>query len=93
MMAKGDNRWQSWLITAKSDENAKWLVDRFVSRPAIEFYDLATDPWELNNLADNPQYAKRIRKMSKALHAWMKSQGDKGTGMDVEFRNPWDKER
>lgn len=45
MMAEGNNRWQSWIVSARTDPYAKWLVDRFVKRPAIEFYDHETDPW------------------------------------------------
>jgi hypothetical protein len=46
---------------------------------------LQTDPWELNNLAPNRKYAKRIAKMEQLLKTWMLQQGDKGASMDVEF--------
>ena len=84
MMAKGDNRWQSWVASARTDIHAKWLVDRFVKRPAIEFYDHETDPWELNNLAFNPDYQERIATMQKELYRWMDEQGDQGALMDIK---------
>lgn len=83
MMADRPNMWQSWVESAKTDEGARWLVDRFVSRPAMEFYDHETDPWELNNLADDPQYRDRIALMEQELHRWMQEQGDRGELMDT----------
>ncbi len=77
--------WATWLESAKTDDKAKLLVDKYVKRPAIEFYDLQEDPWELNNLAGNKKYAKRITKMKSDLEAWMKEQGDSGIGMDTPF--------
>lgn len=82
MMANGDNMWNSWLQKAKTDEHAAWLSERCVRRPAVEFYDQLKDPWELNNLASDPQYADRIAMMHKELHRWMDEQGDLGALMD-----------
>ncbi|MFV0417663.1 MAG: sulfatase [Dysgonomonas sp.] len=77
--------WASWLESAETDSKAKWLVNRFVERPAIEFYDLKKDPWELNNLAGNKKHQKRIDNMLIELKKWMKQQGDNGAEMDVPF--------
>jgi len=57
-------------------------VNRFTTRPAIEFYDLQSDPWELHNLAADPAHAARIANMRAALTAWMTQQGDTGANMD-----------
>ena len=46
---------------------------------------MENDPWEMNNLADKPEYQSRIRKMKKELEKWMEQQGDKGAAMDVSF--------
>ena len=45
-------------------------------RPAVEFYDLETDPWELNNLADEPDHATEIARLRQALDTWLGEQGD-----------------
>jgi len=82
MMKEGDNMWQSWITTGKTNAYAQWLVDRFVTRPAIEFYDHETDPWELNNLANAPEHKERIEMMLQELHHWMEEQGDRGILMD-----------
>jgi len=77
--------WANWLESAETDTKAKWLVDRFVKRPAIEFYDMKKDPWELNNLADYIKYKNRIAEMKLELDKWMREQGDTGKEMDVPF--------
>jgi uncharacterized sulfatase len=79
--------WASWIETAAGSEQARWLVDRFVKRPAIEFYDLETDPWELNNLASAPQYASKIAGMKTLLQTWMREQGDTGTDMEIRIED------
>jgi len=77
--------WGSWMQSVQNDDaKAKFLVERFVRRPAIEFYDIKNDRWELNNLADEKKYAKRIAQMKAELEKWMKEQGDTGVKMDVK---------
>lgn len=45
-------------------------------RPRIELYDLAKDPWELNNVADHPDYATEVRKLAAVLQKWMDDTDD-----------------
>ncbi len=78
-MTKEEAIWKSWLeAAAQGDAKAKKLVERYQHRPAVEFYDLQNDPWELENVADQPQHKERIEKMRRELFAWMMEQGDKG---------------
>jgi uncharacterized sulfatase len=84
MMASGDNMWNSWLQTAQTNEYAKFLTERFMKRPAIEFYDLVEDPWELNNIAALPEYEEIIETMKAELKRWMEQQGDRGVLMDTD---------
>ncbi len=74
--------WMSWVEKAKTDEHAAKIVERYIHRPEFEFYDIQNDPYELNNLIDDPKYAGIIREMRSELEAWMKSQGD--TGIDTD---------
>lgn len=39
-------------------------------RPAEELYDVAKDPWELHNLADDPKYGATKRKLREKLDEW-----------------------
>lgn len=85
MMGKKNKEemWEGWLQKAEEDECTDFLVNHYVKRPAIEFYDLKNDPWELNNIATKQKYAKRIITMKAALEKWMSEQGDLGAEMDV----------
>ncbi len=40
-------------------------------KPSEELYDTENDPWEVNNLADDPKYAEVMKKMRKANQQWM----------------------
>jgi hypothetical protein len=78
------NYWKSWGATAEKGSHAAWLVERFQHRPAVEFYDLVDDPFELRNLAGRPEHADNIRAMRAALETWMRSQGDTGIATDKD---------
>ena len=41
-----------------------------------EIYDLEKDPYETNNLANNPAYQKELKKLRKCLYSWMKKMPD-----------------
>jgi N-sulfoglucosamine sulfohydrolase len=45
-------------------------------RPAEELYDLSKDPWEINNVADDPAYKEIKMQMAAELQRWMKEIGD-----------------
>ncbi len=65
------------------DETARHLVQAYHYRPAIELYDLKTDPLEMHNLADDSQYTVTVKNLSAQLYAWMKEQGDEGIGTEL----------
>ncbi|MDQ7948396.1 MAG: sulfatase [Pedobacter sp.] len=84
-MMNPDNKksyWNNWLELSKSSPLAKKLVDRIVTKPALEFYDLQKDPNELNNLADQTAYQQLIKKYAQQLKDWMAQQHDDGTAVD-----------
>jgi arylsulfatase A-like enzyme len=70
------NYWQSWMNKAKTDPDAAAKVRRYQERPREELYDVIKDPWETNNLADDPALADTLGKMRARLAGWMKQQGD-----------------
>ena len=53
-------------------------------RPAEELYDLASDPYELTNLAGRPELSGQREELRGRLKAWMRQQGDEG--MPTEMR-------
>jgi len=48
------------------------------SRPKEELYDLQNDPYELHNLARNPEHQEILTKMREELNRWIKDTGDMG---------------
>ncbi len=48
------------------------------TRPAEELYDVNADPYEINNLAEDPAYADELAKMRERLATWMVETNDKG---------------
>jgi len=55
-----------------SDQQSFW----FKPRPQEEFYDLAFDPHEVNNLADDPAYLEELVRMRSAFAAWQAEVAD-----------------
>ena len=74
--------WNTWVAKAETSPEAKTLVDRITTRPALEFYDLQKDPYELNNIAKDKKYGKLILAYESKLKNWMKQQGDAGASVD-----------
>jgi len=54
---------------------AHWFAE---TKPIEELYDTLADPWEVNNLAERPQYAERLARMRVATEDWQRSIGDTG---------------
>ena len=75
----GGRYWISWYDAAKADPAAAAKVNRYHQRPAMELYDLRSDPFEQRNLAADPAQAERVAQMRAQLEAWMKEQGDQRT--------------
>jgi len=48
------------------------------TRPTEELYDLKSDPFEINNLAADTKYAKKLEEMRKTLCRWMAETKDMG---------------
>jgi N-sulfoglucosamine sulfohydrolase len=51
------------------------------ARPMEELYDLMNDPYEMTNLAADPEQAERLTEMREAVNQWIKETGDQG-GID-----------
>lgn len=45
-------------------------------RPTVELYDLNNDPWEVHNLADDPEHRKTAMKLARRLDQWINNTGD-----------------
>tara|TARA_R110002096_G_scaffold305242_3_gene500128 strand:- start:960 stop:2438 length:1479 start_codon:yes stop_codon:yes gene_type:complete len=51
-------------------------ANKFKNEPFEELYDLENDPFEQNNLANNPEFKLMKKQLSTDMFTWMKAQGD-----------------
>src|SRR5690606_7799406 len=82
---KKDSYWNGWVAKAQNSPADQQLVDRIVHRPAVQFYDLKADPYELHNLAGEAKYSSLVKQYTAELKKWMQQQGDSGTAMDINY--------
>ncbi|MGZ0655310.1 sulfatase family protein [Coraliomargarita sp. W4R53] len=84
---------EAWLA-ATSPDFSDTLVAKAYSHvempPRNELFDLEKDPYSLVNLADNPEYASRLREASAALSQWRLETQD--PFLDSDFLDSFDKE-
>lgn len=72
-----DSPTKTYLIEHRDDPSVKRLFDLAVAkRPSEELYDLRKDPDQLNNVADDPSYAKGKEELAARLLAELKATGD-----------------
>ncbi|MDO6436676.1 sulfatase [Cyclobacterium sp. 1_MG-2023] len=55
---------------AASGEKVRKAYDTWRNPPEYELYDLQNDPWEFENLADQPELAEVMDSMKEALNNW-----------------------
>ena len=62
------------------------LLKNTFFRPKEELYDLQNDPYEMVNLAENPEYKTVIRRLRDAMDKWMKETNDMGDPRSISRR-------
>ncbi len=67
--------WEQAYLAGECNEiqSAFWQT-----KPVEELYDTENDPWEVNNLAADPEYKEVLARMRKANNDWVKSIKDCG---------------
>ena len=83
---------KSWQRAAEQgSEHAQWAVRRYKKRPGEELFDCLDDPWNRNNLAEDPDSQRIKQHLSSELDRWMVSQGDLGRETEMDAKNrQWD---
>jgi len=74
--------WREWQEKAKTDRDAQAKIDRVLKHPEFELYNIKKDPWELDNLANNPEYLKTVKEMHGQLQAEMEKLNDSASTAD-----------
>ena len=83
----GNAVFRTWQEDAKSDPALAERVAFMFRRPAEELYDLESDEFEMDNLADDPALASVKARLAKELDAWMAQQGDLGMETELAARS------
>jgi len=74
---------KAWLVSHPDDQA---FQRAFGKRPPRELYDLRKDPYELQNVAENPAYADTLKDLDARLMAELKATADpRATGAGDEF--------
>jgi len=68
--------WNTWEKEAETNEHAYQIVNKYLHRPLEELYNLHADPYEMNNLVNDPDYWDILGSLKKQLAQWRKVQGD-----------------
>jgi len=71
--------WPSWVQAAMNgDTFAASRINAYQHRPAEELYSLEADPFELNNVINNPGYRSMLPNLRATLDIEMSRQNDEG---------------
>jgi uncharacterized sulfatase len=75
--------WQTWVFQSFEQPEILRLIQRYQLRPKEELYDLASDPYEMNNLIEDSSLAGVCEELRAELDRWLESQGDPGAKQDT----------
>jgi N-sulfoglucosamine sulfohydrolase len=75
--------WSTWVRDSWNKPEIYALVKRYQLRPPEVLYHTASDPYEMNNLAEDPDQQTRKKALGKELLRWMKEEGDPGIKLDT----------
>jgi len=79
---------KAWIVQNKNQPGIQKYYDfAFGKRPKEELYDIKNDPFEINNLAENPEFQNIKKQLNEQLMSELKATGDPrvtGDGMTFE---------
>ncbi len=67
------------MLSAETSSDARRKVLHYQQRPAEELYRITEDPYEQQNLINDPTQTERIAKLRQKLEGWMKQTKDQKT--------------
>ncbi len=76
---------KSWLPLAGKDAAVARKIEWFRQRPPEDLFDIGKDPFELNNVATNIEYAEALAGLRAKCDGIMAAQGDKGMATASEL--------
>lgn len=69
--------------------NANQMLWFRPTKPAEELYDLSADPFELTNLANQPAYARHLKRLRREMDRWLTETNDLGGIPEKELIRQW----
>lgn len=75
---------RKWEELGQTDSHAREVTWKYRHRPAVELYDVQSDPYCMVNLADDDAYRDKIAELDRELKKWMEYCGDKGQETEME---------
>ena len=68
---------KAWIVTNRKDPKAKPFFEHaYGKRPREELYDMKKDPHQMKNLAQDPDYAKTVKKLRSRLMNYLSDHND-----------------
>ena len=71
-----------WAEGKLGEDQAQWFKN---PKPLEEMYLLNEDPYELNNIVDDPRYADKVKFMQESLNNWITKTNDLGEFNEVDL--------
>lgn len=78
---------QSWEDAFKTGATNEVQSRFFLPKPVEELYNTENDPWEVNNLIDDPAHADVLERMRNVLDQWEKDCYDAGLIPETDYQN------
>ena len=67
---------KAWIIKNRNPETEKYYQFAFGKRPSEELYDIKNDPFQMKNLAADPEFLETKKQLNKELMDVLISTGD-----------------
>ena len=81
---------KAWIVEHRADEDMQTFLEfAWGKRPAEELYDLRKDPFQMKNLAGNPEYEQIRKKLRGGLMDELKVNKDPRLANDAFDRAPY----
>ena len=80
---------EMWRLYIAGELTGPQLLMFQATRPVEELYDTQNDPYEIQNLAGDPDCQAELARLRKALDAWRDDVGDLGELPETEMVRQW----
>jgi arylsulfatase A-like enzyme len=80
---------EMWRLHAEGQLDGPQALMFQYPRPTEELYDTESDPFEMNNLADNPAHRGTLERLRRALDDWRARYGDLGDLPEDQMVAQW----